>query len=95
MPCAVFPGDELVVVSLRADLSGVQAVSLSVTGSGDAPIGSVDDVDVTGSDGEVLWATPGALVRRVPSTRIHLTLAASGEGGRVLGQYVLDHSALE
>jgi len=93
VPCAVFPGDDLVVVSLRADLGGVQAVTLSVTGSGDDQLGRVDEVPVHEADGEVIWATPGALVRQMPSTRLHLTLASSGGDGRVLGEYVLDHSA--
>ncbi len=41
VPCAVFPGDDLVVTSLRADFSGVDAVTLSVTGPGDSPFGRV------------------------------------------------------
>jgi hypothetical protein len=92
VPCAVFPGDDLVVTSLRADLDGVQAVTLSVTGPADASLGRVDEAPVHGHGSEVLWATPGAVVRQMPSTRLHLTLASSGDG-RVLGEYVLDHSA--
>ena len=41
VPCAVFPGDDLVVTALRADFSGVDAVTLSVTGPGDSPFGRV------------------------------------------------------
>src|SRR5580765_3047511 len=37
VPCAVFPGDDLVVAALRADFSGVDAVTLSVTGPADSP----------------------------------------------------------
>ncbi len=93
VPCAVFPGDDLVVVSLRADLAGVQAVTLSVTGSDAADLGSVDQAPVHAPDGDVLWATPGAVVRQMPSTRLRLTLASSGGDRRLLGEYVLDHSA--
>jgi hypothetical protein len=95
VPCAAFPGDDLVVVALRADLGGVRAVTLSAAGSGNLPVGRVDDAPVHGPDGEVLWATPGALVREIPSGRVRLTLASSGADGRVLGEYVLDHSASE
>jgi hypothetical protein len=48
VPCAVFPGDDLVVVALRADLAGVRVVTLSVTGPGDAPMGEVAEVPCPG-----------------------------------------------
>ena len=93
VPCAVFPGDDLVVAALRADFSGVDAVTLSVTGPGDWPSGGIDDVPVSGPDGEVLWATPAAVVRQMPSMRLQLTLSSAGTAGAELGSYVLDHSA--
>ena len=93
VPCAVFPGDDLVVAALRADFSGVEAVTLSVTGPGDSPSGEIDDVPVSGPDAEVFWATPAAVVRQMPSMRLQLTLASAGAGRAELGRYVLDHSA--
>jgi len=39
IPCAVFPGDQLVVLSMRADLAGVDAVHLHVTGPDNRPFG--------------------------------------------------------
>ena len=93
VPCAVFPGDDLVVAALRADFSGVDAVTLSVTGPGDSPSGEIDDVPVSGPDAEVLWATPAAVVRQMPSMRLQLTLASAGATRAELGRYVLDHSA--
>jgi putative zinc finger protein len=95
VPCAVFPGDDLVVATLRADLSSVHAVTISVTGPGDAPMGEVAEAPVSAQDGEVLWATPGALVRQMPSIRLRLRLMAAGDPQRVLGEYVLDHAASE
>lgn len=95
LPCAAFPGDDVVVVSLRADFEGVEAVTLSVTGLGDASMGELSEAPVSRAHGEVLWATPGALVRQMPSTRLHLTLTSSGGERGVLGEYVLDHSASE
>jgi len=92
VPCAIFPGDDLVVTALRANLAGLDTVALKVTGPGDAPFGELDDVPISGQEGEVLWATPGTFVRRMPSTRLHLTLTGGGDR-RVLGEYVLDHSA--
>jgi len=93
VPCAVFPGDDLVVAALRADFSGVAAVTLSVTGPGGSPDGEIDDVPVSGPDAEVLWATPAAVVRQMPSMRLQLTLASAGASHAELGRYVLDHSA--
>lgn len=93
VPCAVFPGDDLVVTALRADFSGVDAVTLSVRGPGDSPFGQLDDVPVSGPDAEVFWATPAAVVRRMTSMRLQLTLASAGGTRAELGTYVLDHSA--
>ena len=93
VPCAVFPGDDLVVAALRADFSGVDAVTLSVTGPSDSLGGEIDDVPVSGPDGEVLWATPAAVVRQMPSMRLQLTIASAGATRAELGRYVLDHSA--
>ncbi len=93
VPCAVFPGDDLVVAALRADFSGVDAVTLSVTWPGDSSNGRIDDVPVSGPDAEVLWATPAAVVRQLPSMRLQLTLASAGDMRAELGRYVLDHSA--
>jgi hypothetical protein len=93
VPCAVFPGDDLVVTALRADFSAVDAVSVSVVGPGDSPFSQLDNVPVAGPDSEVLWATPAAVVRQMPSMRLQLTLASAGDTRAELGRYVLEHSA--
>ena len=93
VPCAVFPGDDLVVAALRADFSGVDAVTLSVSGPGDSPLSQLDNVPVSGPDAEVFWATPAAVVRRMTSMRLQLTLASAGATRAELGRYVLDHAA--
>jgi hypothetical protein len=92
VPCAVFPGDDLVVTALRADFSGVDAVTLWVTGPGDSPVSELHEVPVSGPAGEVLWATPATLVRQMPSMRLQLTLASAGATPAELGRYVLEHS---
>jgi len=93
--CAAFPGDDLLVVSLRADFAGSDTVSLSVTGPEDAPFSHAGDVPVARGDHEILWATPGADVRRMPSTRLRLTLTSGAPGAPVLGEYELDHTAVD
>ena len=62
-------------------------------GPADSPIGEVDEVPVSRSESELLWALPAAVVRQMPSMRLRLTLASVGATPAVLGTYVLDHSA--
>jgi hypothetical protein len=93
VPCAAWPEDELFVVALRANLAGVQAVSLVVTGLDGAEIGRALDVPVSPGSHEVLHATAGTVVRQMPSMRIHFTLTEAGPEQRVLGEYVLEHSS--
>jgi len=93
VPCATFPGDDLVVAALRADFSGIEAVTLSVTGAGGSPLARFEDVPVSGPGGEVLWATSAAVVREMPSMRMEITLASTGATGGELGRYVLEHHA--
>lgn len=93
VPCAVFPDDDVVVTAMRGDFSGVDAVTLSVSGS--TPMSGVvlDDVPVSATEGELLWATPGALIRQMPSSRVTLTVSAGTGNGRPIGEYVLEHTA--
>jgi hypothetical protein len=93
VPCAVFPGDDLIIAALSADFSGVDAVTLSVIGPDGSPFGRFDDVPVSGPGSEVLWATPAALVHRLPSMRLELTLTSAGASAADLGRYVLEHTA--
>jgi hypothetical protein len=93
VPCAVFPGDELMVAVLRADFTGVDTVKLSVTGPGGVSMGQYDSVPVLGPADEVLWANPATAVREMPSMRIDLALASAADTGVELGRYALEHSA--
>ena len=93
VPCAIFPGDDLVVVALRADFSGMDAVSLSVTGPAGSPIAQFEDVPAPTPGGEVLWVTPASVVNEMPSMRLQLTLASAGAAPAELGRYVLEHTA--
>jgi hypothetical protein len=92
VPCAVYPGDDLIVTAMRADFSGVDAVTLSVTGPGQTPFSRIDDVPVPGPGDEVLWVTPASVVRELPSIRLDLTLASAATRAE-LGRYALEHSA--
>jgi DNA-directed RNA polymerase specialized sigma24 family protein len=93
VPCAVFPGDDLVITVLRADLSGVDAVTLSVRGPEARRSVRPTRCLCPVWDGEVLWAWPAALVRQMPSMRLQITLASAGDTGTEVATYALDHSA--
>ena len=71
-----------------------EAVTLSLTGPDDAVIGHVSDVPVTPTDVEILWATPGESIRRMPSLRLRLTMTSHAADAPVLGEYELDHTEL-
>jgi hypothetical protein len=90
IPCAVFPDDDVVVLVMRADLTDVDTVNLSVTGPDDMPFGEALDVPMPPGASDVLWATPGSVVREMPSTQLRLTLR-SPERAEVLGEYFLEH----
>ena len=93
VPCAVFPDDDLVVTSLRGDFAGLDTVTLSVTSSTPAFGAVLDDVPISAAEGELLWATPGSMVRQMPTARVLLTVTAGGTDARRIGEYVLDHTA--
>ncbi|HEX6941686.1 MAG TPA: hypothetical protein VF128_02095 [Gemmatimonadaceae bacterium] len=93
VPCAIFPGDDLVVTALRADFSGIDALTLSVTKAGGSLFAQFEDVPVPGAGGEVLWATPAAVVKAMPSMRLEISLASTGATGAEIGRYVLEHQS--
>lgn len=95
VPCTIFPGDQLVMAALRADFSGVRAVVLSVTGPDGSPVSEIADIPVAPSEGEVLWALSGPVVRQMPSMRLQLTLTSADADRAVLGEYILEHTAAE
>lgn len=94
VPCAIFPGDDLVVTALRADFSTADRVALSMMGPEALFVGP-EEVPVSSSDTEVLWALSAAHGRTLPSMRLQVTLTAMGADPRVLGEYVLEHTAIE
>ena len=95
VPCAAFPGDDLMVLALRADLSGSESVTLSLTDVDDAVVGQAADIPVGRGDVEILWATPGDAVRAMPSSRLRLTLSSSAPDTTVLAEYELEHTSID
>ena len=94
VPCAAFPDDDLVVISLRANFAGAETVTLSITGRDDELISRISDVPVSPTDSEILWAAPGEIIRRMPSTHVHLNLVSEAPGGETIAEYELDHTEM-
>ena len=94
VPCAAFPDDDLLVISMRANFTGVESVTLSVTGPGEKLIGRIAGVPISDGDAEILWATPGDVIRQLPSTRVQLRVTANAPDEETIAEYELDHTAL-
>jgi anti-sigma factor RsiW len=91
VPCAVWEGDEVMALRLRADFGGEGEVTLSQRVAG------TEVVRVTGQvaaspQGELIHALPAAWVRQLPVVDVELLLTVH-EGGeeRTLGSYTLVH----
>lgn len=93
IPCAAYPDDDVLILALRADFAGADAVSIALTGPDDRLLDRVDDVPVARGEVELLWASAGDAVRRLPSTHVRLTVRSRAEGAPVLAEYELDHTA--
>jgi anti-sigma factor RsiW len=95
VPCAVWEDDELMVVRLRGEFSGVSAVTLSERVAGTEVIRAAGEIAV-GSHGELLYALPADWVRHLPVVEVELLLTAH-EGGeeRPIGSYTLVHGGVQ
>ena len=93
VPCAAFPDDDLVVIALRADFAGSEAVTVRLTAADDTLVNEVRDVPVGATDVELLWATPGESIRQMSSARLRLTVRSQSSQPAVLAEYELDHES--
>jgi hypothetical protein len=93
VPCAVWTGDELVVSRIRANFTGVEAVTIVTRRPSGEEIGRLPDVPVRPGQHEILNAFSAAHLRALPATRVHVTVTAQGvTGGKPLAEYVLEHA---
>jgi hypothetical protein len=101
VPCAVWAGDDVLVVRLRGDFDGLSTVTVARrVSSGEAAgdpsevTGHIPDVPIAGPHAEILFATPAAALRALPSVDVELTVRdGSPDGGRTIGTYTLRHTA--
>jgi anti-sigma factor RsiW len=92
VPCAVWEGDELMALRLRADFQGAGEFTLSqrVTGT---EVSRVTGEVAPSSNGEIIYAIPAAWVRQLPIVNVEVLLT-SRKGGeeRTAGSYTLVHA---
>ena len=92
VPCAVWADDDLIVSRIRADFSGAESVSIVTRRASGEEIRRVSDVAVRPGQREILNAFSAAQLRKLPATRVHVSVTARSESGeRTIAEYTLDH----
>jgi anti-sigma factor RsiW len=91
VPCAVWEGDEVMALRLRADFRGVTELTMSQRVGGTEVIRATGPAAV-GSQGEVIYTLPAAWVRQLPVVEVEVVLTAHDGGEeRPVGSYTLLH----
>ena len=85
VPCAVWADDDLVVARIRADFAEVDAVTIVTRQASGDEISRLSDVAVRPGQREILNAFSAAHLRKLPPTRVHVTVTAQiGTGERTI-----------
>jgi hypothetical protein len=93
VPCAVWAGDDLVVARIRGDFAGVDAITIVTRLASGEEIGRLADVAVRPGQREILNAFSAAHLRRLPATRVSVSVTAPmPDGERTLAAFTLEHA---
>ena len=85
VPCAVWADDDVVVARIRADFAEVDSVTIVTRQASGDEIGRLSDVAVRPGQREILNAFSAAQLRKLPPTRVQVTVTAqSGTGERTI-----------
>jgi len=94
--CTIAPDDDVNVIRLAADFTGIDGVDLdvySVEADRETRTERLRDLVVDRGSDELVLLYPGEAIRPLPRTTFRLELSASGAGDpRRLGTYTLHHS---
>jgi anti-sigma factor RsiW len=91
VPCAVWEGDELMVLRLRGDFGAVEEITLSQRVAGNE-VSRASGAIVASARDEIMFATPAAWIRELPAVNIDLQLTATEAGEeRPIARYTLVH----
>jgi hypothetical protein len=92
VPCAVWADDDLVVSRIRADFADVDSVTIVTRQASGDEISRLSDVAVRPGQREILNAFSAAHLRKLPATRVRVTVTApTGSGERTIAEYELEH----
>jgi hypothetical protein len=90
--CGVWADDDLVVARIRADLTDVDSVTIVTRQASGEEIGRLADVAIRPGQREILNAFSAAHLRKLPQTRVHITVTAQGGSGEgTIAEYTLEH----
>ncbi len=93
VPCAVWADDDLVVARIRADFAEVDSVTIVTRQASGDEISRLSDVAVRPGQREILNAFSAAQLRKLPPTRVQVTVTAQiGTGERTISEYTLEHA---
>ena len=93
--CAVWEEDEVVVTRLRADLSEVTAVDVTMRLDGGEVLERTRDVPVAVGARDLVMMLPASVVRQMPMAPVRLTLTDPADTERrVIAEYVFDHQGV-
>jgi len=93
VPCAVWADDEVVVARIRADFAEVDSVTIVTRQASGDEISRLSDVAVRPGQREILNAFSAARLRKLPPTRVHVSVTAPmGSGERTIAEYTLEHA---
>jgi Putative zinc-finger len=92
VPCAVWADDDLVVARIRADFAGAESVTIVTRQASGDEIGRIADISVRPGQRELLNAFSAAHLRKLPATRVQVTVTAQiASGERTIAEYTLEH----
>ena len=93
VPCAVWADDDLVVSRIRADFAEVDSVTIVTRQASGDEISRLSDVAVRPGQREILNAFSAAHLRKLPPTRVRVTVTAQiGSDERTIAEYTLEHA---
>jgi len=93
VPCAVWADDDLVVTRIRADFAEAEAVTIVARQASGEEISRLSGVAVRPGQREILSAFSAAHLRKLPATRVRVTVTAPLAGGeRTIAEYTLEHA---
>jgi len=93
VPCAVWADDELIVARVRADFDEADSVTIVTRQASGEEVGRLSDIAVRPGQHEILNAFSAAHLRKLPATRVNVTVTAQiGSAERTIAEYTLEHA---